>query len=159
MKKFLKIFAIGLGVVFLLLLVLPFVFKDKIAAEVQKALDEKLDARVVLEPSNISLSLIRHFPDFSLAIENFGIINKAPFEGDTLVSMGELNLKMSIKELLKGKDESMNIEEISTENAVINILFNKDGVGNFDIALKNEERTEEKSKPLSLKIKINEFKL
>jgi hypothetical protein len=61
--------------------------------------------------------------------------------------MGELNLKMSIKELLKGKDESMNIEAISTENAVINIIFNKDGVGNFDIALKNEEKTDEKSDP------------
>jgi hypothetical protein len=86
------------------------------------------------------------------------IINKAPFEGDTLISMGQINLKMSIKELFKGKEESMNIEAVSTENGLINILFNKDGLGNFDIALKDDnEEDASKSSPLSLK--INEYKV
>jgi hypothetical protein len=37
---------------------------------------------------------------------------------------------------------------------LINIIFNKDGVGNFDIALKNKDKKDDgKSKPLALKIK------
>ena len=70
---------------------------------------------------------------------------------------------MSIKELFKGKDEPMSIEGISSTNGLINIIFNKDGVGNFDIALKDkkeETKTDEASKPLSLKIqnyKIENF--
>ena len=50
--------------------------------------------------------------------------------------------------------EPLNIEGLSSKNGLINIIFNKDGVGNFDIALKNQEKKEEgKSKPLALKIK------
>ena len=61
---------------------------------------------------------------------------------------------MSIKELFKGDNEPMNIDGISSKNGLINIIFNKDGVGNFDIALKDKGKEDDsKSKPLSLKIK------
>jgi hypothetical protein len=33
-----------------------------------------------------------------VTLDQLLIINKAPFEGDTLISLEELNLKMSIKE-------------------------------------------------------------
>jgi hypothetical protein len=42
---------------------------------------------------------------------------------------------MSIKELLKGKDETMNIQGITSKNGMINILFNENG-GNYDITIK-----------------------
>ena len=60
---------------------------------------------------------------------------------------------MSVKELFKSKEEAINIEAISSKNGLINIIFNKDGIGNFDIALKNKEADKSKSKPMSLKIK------
>jgi len=154
-KKILKITGIIILLLAISLFAIPYFFKDQIKRKITEAINEKVDAKVSFDDAD--LSFFKSFPLANVSVDKLLIINKAPFEGDTLVSMGELNLKMSIKELLKGKDESMNIEEISTENAVINILFNKDGVGNFDIALKNEERTEEKSKPLSLKIKEYEI--
>jgi hypothetical protein len=106
--------------------------------------------------------LFKNFPNANVSIEKLVIINKAPFEGDTLISLGQLDLKMSIKELFKGKEEPLNIEGINSQNGLINIIFNKDGVGNFDIALKDkkETKTEDKSEPLSLKIqnyKIENF--
>jgi hypothetical protein len=57
-----------------------------------------------------------------------------------LVSFEELNLKMSIRELFKGENEPMNIDGISSKNGLINIIINKDGVGNFDIALKTKTK-------------------
>ena len=81
------------------------------------------------------------------------IINKAPFEGDTLFYSGETNLKMSIKELFKDAEETMNLESIASENAIVNILFNKEGLGNYDIALKeNQPFKENDSKPFALNI-------
>ena len=154
-KKILKITGIIILLLAISLFAIPYFFKDQIKRKITEAINEKVDAKVSFDDAD--LSFFKSFPLANVSVDKLLIINKAPFEGDTLVSMGELNLKMSIKELLKGKDESMNIEEISTENAVINILFNKDGVGNFDIALKNEEKTDEKSKPLSLKIKEYEI--
>ncbi len=160
LKKILKITAIVLVVLIAALFAIPYFFKDQIKAKISEAINESVDAKVSF--TDADLSLFRNFPNATVGIEKLVIINKAPFEGDTLVSLGELNLKMSIKELFKGKDEPLNIQGISSTNGLINIIFNKDGVGNFDIALKNKEKEvkDDKSKPLSLKIqnyKIEQF--
>jgi len=160
LKKILKITAIVFVVFIAALFAIPYFFKDQIKAKISEAINESVDAKVSF--ADADLSLFKNFPNASVGIDKLVIINKAPFEGDTLVSLGKLNLKMSIKELFKGKDEPLNIEGISSENGLINIIFNKDGVGNFDIALKDKEKTEkeEASKPLALKIqnyKIENF--
>lgn len=142
------------------LFAIPYFFKDQIKAKISEAINKSVDAKVSF--TDADLSLFRNFPNATVGIEKLVIINKAPFEGDTLVSLGELNLKMSIKELFKGKEEPLNIQGISSTNGLVNIIFNKDGVGNFDIALKDKEKDvkDDKSKPLSLKIqnyKIENF--
>jgi len=154
-KKILKITGIIILLLTVSLFAIPYFFKDQIKAKINKVINEKVDATVSF--ADADLSFFKSFPLANVSVDKLLIINKAPFEGDTLVSLGELNLKMSIKELFKGKDEAMNIEAISTENALISIIFNKDGIGNFDIALKNKEKSEEKSEPLSLKIKEYEI--
>ncbi|OXA96209.1 AsmA-like C-terminal region-containing protein [Flavobacterium hercynium] len=152
LKKILKIVAIVFVVLIAALFAIPYLFKDQIKAKIVDAINENVDAKVSF--ADADLSLFKNFPNATVGIEKLLIINKAPFEGDTLVSLGQLNLKMSIKELFKGKEESLNIQGITSENGIINIIFNKDGVGNFDIALKDKEKTtkDEKSEPLSLKI-------
>ena len=151
LKKILKI--VGIILLFLVIagFAIPYFFKDQIKAKILTAINEKVDAKVAFEDAD--LSLFKNFPNASVTIDKLSIINKAPFEGDTLVAFDELNLKMSIKELFNGDDEPMNIDGISSKNGLINIIFNKDGIGNFDIALKDKNETEPKSKPLSLKIK------
>ena len=152
-KKILKI----TGIVLLLLIVaafaIPYLFEDQIKAKIAKSINESVDAKVAF--ADADLSLFKSFPQANVSISKLSIINKAPFEGDTLVSFEELNLKMSIKELFKGDDEAMNIEAVSSKNGLVNIIFNKDGIGNFDIALKDQEKkaSDGKSKPLALKIK------
>ena len=160
LKKILKITAIVLVVFVAALFAIPYFFKDQIKAKIAEAINESVDAKVSF--ADADLSLFKNFPNATVGIEKLVIINKAPFEGDTLVSLGELNLKMSIKEIFKGKDEPLNIQGISSTNGLINIIFNKDGVGNFDIALKDkkDDTKDDKSKPLSLKIqnyKIENF--
>ncbi len=151
-KKILKIS----GIVFLVLLVaafaIPYFFKDQIKAKITQSINESVDANVAF--SNADLSLFKSFPKATISIKKLSIINKAPFAGDTLVAFDELNLKMSVMELFNGANEAMNIEGVSSKNGLINIIFNKEGIGNFDIALKNKEQEGTgKSKPLALKIK------
>jgi len=138
----------------------PYLFEDQIKAKIAKAINNKVDAKVTF--ADADLSLIKNFPNANVTVEKLLIINKAPFEGDTLVSLGELNLKMSIKELFKGKEETMNIDGITSKNGLINIIFNKEGIGNYDIALKDDKTAADgKKSPLSLKIqeyKIENFK-
>ncbi|HEX9150698.1 MAG TPA: AsmA family protein, partial [Flavobacterium sp.] len=160
LKKILKVIGILIILLALSLFAIPYFFKDQIKAKISQAINEKVDAKVSF--SDADLSLFKNFPNANVTLEKLVIINKAPFEGDTLISFGELNLKMSIKELFKGKNEAMNIDGITSKNGLINIIFNKDGIGNYDIALKDKNNKDEsKSSPLSLKIqnyKIENFK-
>ena len=160
LKKILKIIGVLILLLVVTLFAAPYLFKDQIKAKIAEAINAKVDAKVSF--ADADLSLFKNFPNANVTLEKLVIINKAPFEGDTLLSLGELNLKMSIKELFKGKKEAIAIDGITSKNGLINIIFNKDGVGNYDIALKDEKpATDGKSSPLSLKIqeyKIENFK-
>ncbi|UFH47625.1 AsmA family protein [Flavobacterium galactosidilyticum] len=160
LKTILKIIGALIIIFLIALFTIPYFFKDQIKVKIAQAINEKVDAKVAF--SDADLSLIKNFPNATVSLDSLVIINKAPFAGDTLVSLGELNLKMSIKELFKGENEGIKIDGISSKNGLINIIFNKDGVGNYDIALKdNTSKDNKKSKPLNLNIqnyKIENFK-
>lgn len=151
-KKIIKIVGIVLLVLIVAAFTIPYLFKDQIKAKISQTINESVDAKVNFKEAD--LSLFKNFPNANISIQKLTIINKAPFEGDTLMAMEELNLKMSLMELFNDETEPMNIQGISTKNGLINIIFNKDGLGNYDIALKNKGPKEDsKSKPLALKIK------
>lgn len=152
LKTILKIISVLIILFLVALFAVPYFFEDQIKAKIAEAINEKVDAKVTF--SDVDLSLIKSFPSANVSLDQLIIINKAPFEGDTLVSLGEVNLKMSIKELFKGKEEAINIDGFTSKNGLINIIFNKNGIGNYDIAIKNKENEKGgKSEPLSLKIK------
>ena len=160
LKKILKIIGVLILLLVVALFAAPFLFKDQIKTKISEAINAKVDAKVSFAEAD--LSLFKNFPNANVTLEKLVVINKAPFQGDTLISLGELNLKMSIKELFKGKNEAIAIDGITSKNGLINIIFNKDGIGNYDIALKDEKTAADgKSSPLSLKIqeyKIENFK-
>lgn len=151
-KKILKWTGITLLVLIIVLAATPFLFKGKIKEMIAKAINEKVDATVAFE--DVGLNLFTSFPKANVTIDKLSIINKAPFAGDTLVYMGEIELDMSVMELFNDAGEPMNIESLRTKDGVVNILFNKDGIGNFDIAIKDEEEDKpskaDESKPFAL---------
>ena len=150
-KKILKGLGIFILIIIIGLAVAPFIFKDKIKALVLKTINENVEANVAFE--DVDLSLFKSFPNATVTIDKLSIINKAPFEGDTLFYSGELNLKMSIKELFKGDNEPMNLQGFTSNDAKVNIIFNKEGLGNYDIALKDQPETPAtESKPFALNI-------
>lgn len=156
LKKILKITGIVLLILIIALVSIPFIFKDKIQQMVVNSINQNLDATVAF--AEIDLSLLKNFPQATVSIDKLSIINKAPFEGDTLLYSGETNLKMSIKELFKGENETMNIASFYSKDAKVTILFDKNGVGNFDIALKDDkEDIGKESKPFSLSVQSYEF--
>ncbi|WP_432672824.1 AsmA-like C-terminal region-containing protein [Flavobacterium sp. SM2513] len=157
LKKILKITGIVLLVLIIALVSIPFLFKDKIKQMVITSINQNLDATVAFE--DIDLSLLKSFPKANVTIDKLSIINKAPFAGDTLLYSGEVNLKMSVKELFKGEGEAMNIESFYSKDAKVNILFNKNGLGNFDIALKDAKKDDDNadSKLFALNIQNYEF--
>ena len=160
MKKFFRIAGIALAALILLLILLPVVFRSKIAEAVQTSLDENLNARVLFEPDNLSLSLISSFPDFRLSIRNFGIVNKAPFEGDTLFYAGNFGAGISLMSVISG--DKIRIRKILLEDARIRVFVLEDGSNNYSIMKagpdKAAEPTEKEAGAFSLKIDSWEVK-
>lgn len=142
MKKALKIFGIIFGVIIILLIAAPFLFKGSLEKMLKKTINENLNATVNWE--KLDLSLLKSFPDASLQLKNFSVINKIPFEGDTLVSGKNLALELGIMQLFKSKD--LKVDRINLEEAFINIKVDSLGHANYNIML---EETEEPSKPAS----------
>ncbi|WP_396217178.1 AsmA-like C-terminal region-containing protein [Flavobacterium sp.] len=151
LKKVLKWSGICLLTVVIALALLPFLFKDKIKSKIIESINKNVNATVALE--DVSLNLFKSFPKATVTLDKMSVINKAPFQGDTLVYSEKIDLKMSMMELFNGEKEPMTIQSIGTENTKINILFNKDGIGNYDIAIKKDaNETNEKEKPFALSI-------
>lgn len=157
LKKVLKITGIILLLLIVALFAIPYFFKDAIKDKIVATVNKNLDATVSLE--DYDLSLFRNFPNASVNLEKLTIVNKAPFAGDTLISFGEVDLDMSIKELFKDSSEPINIDAIQSKNGLVNIHFNKDGIGNFDIALENADKKDDDSKSDPLALKIKEYKI
>jgi vacuolar-type H+-ATPase subunit H len=156
MKKALKIIAIIVVAIFLLLLILPFVFKGKIVDLVKQQANENLRAKV--EFNDVSLSLIRNFPNLAVEIEELSVVGIEDFEGDTLASIGNIGLVMDVMSVISG--DQIVVKSINLDRPYFNVNVLEDGTANYDIALasddsaiEEEETATEESAPLNLSIK------
>lgn len=150
-NKWIKYVGFSLLALLLISISIPFLFKDKIKALIEQTINDNLDAQVAFD--DFSLSLFRNFPRASVQLEGISVINKAPFEGDTLFYAKNVNLKMPLNSLW---GDQLQIESFDTENGLIQLKFNEQGVSNLDIALKSTEQDpeqpDEESAPLNLAI-------
>ncbi|CAM3266717.1 AsmA-like C-terminal region-containing protein [Aequorivita lipolytica] len=136
MKKALKIIGSILGVLILLLIAAPFIFKGSLEKMLKRTINENLNATVSWE--DLDLSLFSSFPDASLQLNNFSVINKAPFEGDTLATGKTLSLDMGIMQLFKKSNEAIKVDAVKLDETFVNIKIDSLGNTNYDIALKND---------------------
>lgn len=148
------------GFVLLLLLLLvatPFLFKGKVQNLVVETINKNLNANVAFD--EVDLSLFKSFPKATIVIKNLSIVNKAPFEGDTLFIASDIGLRMSVMELFKGKNTPMHIEGIGVSDAFVNIVVNKEGITNYDIAIVDEEESSEKDDNAPFSLSLNKYVL
>lgn len=157
-KKTLKITGITLAVLFAALLILPFAFKGKIVSAVQTAANKNLKATVSFNP-DLSLSLIRNFPNLSLGIDELKIVGKDSFANDTLINAPHLNLVVDLASVFGGGE--IVIRKIHLQDARANIIFLKSGAANFDIAMADTTATEKPTTDSSaaMSLKINELNI
>ncbi|GAK98369.1 outer membrane assembly protein [Nonlabens ulvanivorans] len=132
MKKFLKILGVFLLAVVVLVAAAPFLFKDQIATIIKNKLNGALDAQV--EFADVDLSLFRAFPDARLQIDGLSIINKAPFEGDTLFYGKEVKLDLPVGDLFNDASDPIHINELVINDATSRLKVNEDGKSSWDIA-------------------------
>ncbi len=157
MTRFLKIFLGVIAGIFLLLLILPFAFKGKIEAKVKEVINEEVNATVGWD--KFSLSLIRHFPNLSMGLKGFTVVNDAPFEGDTLVKVGNFTLSVDLMSALRGN--AIEVKSILIDQPVINLKVNADSIANWDIVPPSEEVEVEvkEGEAATFEVQLQSFKI
>ena len=141
MKKALKVIGIIVLIVFLLLLAIPFAFQSQLKDLVKKSINRNLNAEV--EFSDISLSLIRNFPQAHVSIDDLVITNFEPFEEEKLATAKNIAFTMSVKELFKkAEDDPIAIKSISIDEALMTLKIDAFGNANYDITKETDTTAE-----------------
>ncbi len=150
-KKTLKISGITLGVILILLIVLPFIFKGKIIEQVKKEINKSVNAKV--DWTDVDLTLFRSFPNFSLGLENLSVVGVDQFAGDTLVGMKKMYVSIDLFSVISG--DNYEIEGITLTKPNINLKVEKDGKANWDITKPSETPQDTtKSEPSKFKLSL-----
>lgn len=159
MKRLAKILAIFFVSLFLLAIILPIIFKDKIKDIIVEEFANNTEATVFFDVDQFSLSLIKNFPDFTVTLGDFGVVGTGVFEGDTLASVKELEARINLSDVLFG--ESISIKGVHLDQPSFMIITLADGTANYDIAKTTEEVpvTEETESAGSVSFGINNFSI
>jgi hypothetical protein len=146
-KKILKIVGGIFLVMVLLLIATPFFLKGKIADIIKNKVNNSINA--TFDFAEADLSLFSSFPNATVTLEKITLINKAPFEGDTLFASDRLRLDMSIKELFKDASEPIAIKSLTLDDALLNIKVDKEENANYDIAVDDGSSQDTTTDPTS----------
>ena len=142
-KKVLRVVGVVLFLIIGVLVAAPFFLEAKIGDIIKNNVNNNVNA--TLDFSDADLSLISSFPNASMRLENVSLINKAPFEGDTLFASKEVSLTMGIMQLFKGANDAISITSLNLESALVNIKVDANEKANYDIALDTGATTTEPS--------------
>ena len=154
MKKLLKIVASLFAVLLLLLVSIPYFFKDEIEALIKEEGNKMLNAE--FDFGSLDISLIRNFPKASITIEDFYLKGVDVFENDTLVAAKEVTAAVDVMSLFG--DEGFDITKVLLDGVSLNAIVLPDGAVNWDVMKPTDEVEEETdSTATSFRIKLQEF--
>jgi len=140
MKKVIRILLITLGVILLILILTPILFRSKIERVVKEKVNSQVQARV--DWSGFSLTFFPGFPDLSINLHQVSVIGEGNFEGDTLAGFQRFELRVNPLGALK---KNIVVKSILIEYPLINGIVLEDGETNWDIAGESSGEEEETS--------------
>ncbi|OOV16378.1 membrane assembly protein AsmA [Flavobacterium sp. LM4] len=127
--KIAKISGIVIASVLLLLFLIPLLFPGKVASEVKKIANERLDSKI--EFSRSRFSFFTHFPSLTVSLDDVTLTGSTPFKKDTLLKAEQVAFGINIKRLLF--DNELKINKLYVSKADINLMVNQKGQANYNI--------------------------
>jgi hypothetical protein len=155
MKK--KIIII-LGVIVLIIGVLamiPFLYKDKLLVKVKATINKQVNAKVDFKDFNVSL--FSHFPKVGMELEQLSVVGINEFASDTMMYAKSISTSISLSEMIKG--ENLELKTLTIDQPRINLLVDKTGKANWDIAKETSAPSTEPAADQSFKMKLNDIKI
>lgn len=153
MKKALKWVVIGTGIFILLLILTPIIFRHKIIAAVKSEINHTIQAKVDFK--DVNLSLIRHFPQLSIGLDDISVLCLEPFAGDTLLSAKRLDVSINLLSVFK--DGPIDLRGVYVIKPRIKALVNEEGIANWDITNAGNDENSANADTSSFSIKLKQY--
>jgi hypothetical protein len=129
MKKLLIVLGIIILAFIAILIIVPIAFKPQLVKMAKEKVGQNINA--IVDFKDISLSLLKSFPNASVGIDNLVIVNREPFAGDTLATLDHFEVTLNLSKLLFKKE--VEILSLKIGKPRIAILTLKDGTSNYQI--------------------------
>ena len=153
MRKFLLGLLIFIVVLVAALAAAPFLFKDKIRQAFDKQLAERVRAKVEYDPNQISVSLLRHFPNLTLDVDNLRIIGQDSFSRDTLAYLPTLQVGLNLMSVISG--DQIKVNSVTLDQPDINVRVLKSGRANWDVFVSDSTAAAKGQDTTSVNVAIN----
>lgn len=162
MKKLFYIFLGLIGLIVIAIVAVPIIYKDDIQGALDEQLANNVNATIYYDTDDFSLSLIKSFPNLSVAVGGFGVIGIDEFEGDTLTSIGSFQLVIDVMSVISG--EQIVIKNVLLDQPRINVKVLPGGKANYDIAVESSTPVEEDvvadtTAPAALSLAVNKWEI
>lgn len=150
LKKILIGSGIGLLLLILLMVLVPYFFKDELKEMVLEEANKSLTAEVKL--GDFDLTWFSTFPNLTVQLIDTKITGKNEFDGVELLNAKMIKAQVKLWDVISG--DKIAIQNIELVEPRIDIRILKDGKANYDITIPDSvqtvEETEESSFELSL---------
>ena len=127
-KRILKYLLLLILIIFLTVFIFTFFFGEKVERIILERINSKL--KTGIEISDIEFSLYKNFPYASVQLNDVLILESFENSNDTLLFAKQSFVKLNILDIISQK---YNVKSIIFESGNINVKYDKDGIGNFNI--------------------------
>lgn len=148
-----------IGVVLVLLAVLPFLFRDRIAQRVQQEVNDNVNARVAWR--GVGLSFFRHFPNLSLTLDDLSAAGVGRFEGDTLAAVSHLRVVLDVTSVVGNVlgGTPLVVRAIELDQPRVHLLALEDGTANWNITKTPPAASQPKANAKPLAVSLRRFQI
>ena len=139
-----------------LLLVLPLLFRDRIAERVKTEVNRNLEARV--DWKDVGLSFFRDFPNLTLTLDDLTAVGKNRFQGDTLAAVRHLRVALDLFSVLGNvtAGRPIVVRAIELDQPRLRLIALEDGTANWDVTKKTAEAAQPQpgaAKPMAVSLR------
>lgn len=159
--KLLRGVLITFAVVFLLFfisaLTLPYLFKSRIVAIIDREIENNVNAKITYNKQKFSINFLSSFPLLSINFGDYVVIGQGTFAKDTLAHGQSIGISISYLGVLLGQEGKLRRIYLYQPN----ILLKKTAKGekNWDIALKKPDKKEKKKPSVPARFTIQQIQI
>ena len=143
-----------IALLLVLLLVLPLLFRGRIAQRAKLEVNRNLDARV--DWRDVGLSFFQSFPHLTLSLDDLTAVGTGKFQNDTLATVRHLRMVLDLASVLGNamSGKPLVVRAIDLDQPRLALIQLEDGSANWDITKKSPAQPEpQASKPLAVSLR------